>query len=402
MSHYDDIDREIDRDLGIRKAGAGWHPLRPFNKIFRLAWKLLRPVAKVLFFPTFSPLGTAKHYDGNGDVVIRKRTWPWRIVDALVARIVLTPVLLGLFLLTLVWLTTHPAVVQATQTPQAYGLYYRKITLATTDGLIVSAWYLPALTAGDVVLNGNAALEQKFPAAVLCHGLGYSHDQYLPLAAKLHEAGFAVLMLDLRGQGESPPSAVTFGLRERFDVVAAINHLRSLQSVDANKICLVGYGMGAAAVLNAAALDQSVAAVVVDGVWPSFSQWSEHAFDQPGVPESFVGPMFATTFDVMLREHTNQLDLEPLVRALGHQPLLFVARDTAGQAPVKDIFTLASATTGPHRVIVLDDGSGAGVVNSANLDTETAKFLVESLHWVSPGKRMSGDLKKLMDAHVGE
>ena len=400
MSHYDDIDREIDRDLGIKQPGTQLRPFR-FLKPARVAvGKILRPVCKVVFFPVLSPLGPVKMFDENGVIVTRKRPWPWRVVDALLARIVLTPVLLGLFFLTMVWLTTHPAQVQATQTPQAYRMYYRKITLATTDCLIVNAWYLPALSAGDVVLNGDAALQQKFPAAVLCHGLGYSHDQYLPLAAKLHDAGFAVLMLDMRGQGESPASAVTFGLRERFDVVAAINHLRDLPSVDSTKICLIGYGMGASAVLHAAALDKSVAAVVVDGLWPTFNQWAEHNFDQPGVPETILTPLFTTTFDMMLREHANQLNLEPLVRTLGHQPMLFVARNTRGQAPVKDIFDLASASSGPHRVLVLEDATGASMVGSPELDLETTKFLMDSLHWVAPSRRLSGDLQKLMDAHL--
>jgi len=400
MSYQDDIDREIERDLGIKPARSGKHPLAFLIPLAHLAGKILRPICKCVFFPILCPLGPIKQYDENGQIVSRNRSWPWRIVDAIVARFVLTPVLLGIFFLGLVWCTTHPRVVNARSTPTAYNLFYRKITLATADGLIVNAWYLPALTAGDVVLNGDAALEQKFPAAILCHGLGFSHDQYLPLAAKLHDAGFAVLMLDLRGQGESPSSAVTFGLRERFDVLAAINHLRDSHDVDSTKICLVGYGVGASAMLHAAALDQSVAAIVVDGAWPSFDQWTRHAFNQPGVPESVVAPLFSTTFDMMLREHNNQLNLEPLVRTLTHQPILFVARDTPSQAPVQDIFDLAATSTAPHRVLVLQDGAGAAGAANPELDATIAAFLTDNLHWNAPTKHLSGNLQKLMDAHV--
>ena len=34
-------------------------------------------------------------------------------------------------------------------------------------------------------------------------------------------------MLDTRGQGESPPATITFGVRERLDIAAAVNFVRS-------------------------------------------------------------------------------------------------------------------------------------------------------------------------------
>ena len=43
----------------------------------------------------------------------------------------------------------------------------------------------------------------------------------------LRQAGYSTLLIDFQGTGESEGKAITFGWRERFDVLAAVNYLKA-------------------------------------------------------------------------------------------------------------------------------------------------------------------------------
>src|SRR5277367_1841581 len=265
MTQYDELDDEIDRDMGWADGKAGKNrkkTRRPSAwQRFVKAWQRARPiwgpfatffrgVRRVVFFPLISPLGYTKHFNINGDMVMVRRPWLWRIADGIITRLLLTPVILGVFMIGIVYSTTHPARVRASSTPDAFGLYFKRVNLLTIDNQLLAAWYVPPLTVDEMAFDPEATLTQKWPGVVVCHGLGSSHDQYLSLTQELHNAGFAVLMLDTRGQGDSDGAAVTYGLRERTDVLAGVKYLRELPTTDPTKVCVVGHDIGATAALQ--------------------------------------------------------------------------------------------------------------------------------------------------------
>src|SRR3954467_8110740 len=86
----------------------------------------------------------------------------------------------------------------------------------------------------------------------------------LPLVRPLHDAGFVVLVVGVRGSGTTTPAAQTFGLTEWMDVRAAAEMLRRRPYVDANKIGGAGIGTGATAALLAAEPDDGLRALVLD------------------------------------------------------------------------------------------------------------------------------------------
>ncbi len=82
------------------------------------------------------------------------------------------------------------------------------------------------------------------------------------LARKL---GFNTLLLDLRAHGQSQGHTITFGIRERQDVVSWVNY--ALQRFGAEtKIWLVGVSMGGATVLMASELElpKNVMGIIAD------------------------------------------------------------------------------------------------------------------------------------------
>ncbi len=420
MGYYDELDEEIDREMGWRRGGKTgkdsprrrpdyWQALLRTAKassspVWRLGAKCARAVGKVAFFPVISPLGYTKHFTVHGDMVVIKRSLIWRLCDGVLTRLMLAPVILAIFLFGVVYASTHPRVVQALSTPDSFGVYFKRVNLVTLDNQRLTGWYIPPMNAEQVAFDPEGTLLQKWPAAVVAHGLGASHDQYLPLAQALHGAGFAVLLLDMRGQGESDAAAVTYGLRERMDVLAGVKFLREIQYVDETRVCVVGHDIGATAALQAASLDSSITAVVADGLWLKFEDRAREIFSQAPagsgfwaggrLPTQWLAPLYTITFEIAVRDRLSQLDPNRVVRGIHTQPVLFIARQGPEYAPVQEVLTLATNAGSRHEVYI--DNPAAG----RETERRTVDFLVQATNWKGPKFHGAAEIQELMRSQV--
>jgi len=104
------------------------------------------------------------------------------------------------------------------------------------------------------------------PGVVLAHGLGATHGMLLAQYEQHFAAsGIATLAFDYRYTGESggEPRQQFHMRRHRQDVESALECLREQASIDAARVGLWGTSLGALHVLQAAAREVDVAAVVV-------------------------------------------------------------------------------------------------------------------------------------------
>lgn len=114
----------------------------------------------------------------------------------------------------------------------------------------------------------------KAPIVILLHMYNKDRSGFDPLLPALHEAGFAVLAIDMRGHGQSVgPAAMDLPrrvadrdpklFREMYrDVQAAYLWLAGQPEADLNRFALVGASVGCSVALNYAGRDRSVDAVV--------------------------------------------------------------------------------------------------------------------------------------------
>ena len=125
------------------------------------------------------------------------------------------------------------------QTPADEGLDFREVGFRSTDGLALKGWWVPG--------------EGPSRAVTLVHGLeGSKADQHvLKTACVYFEAGYGVLMFDLRGHGESEGMRTTLGYQEVRDVRGALSWLEE-QGFEPGKVVLHGWSMGGATVLRSA------------------------------------------------------------------------------------------------------------------------------------------------------
>ena len=83
-----------------------------------------------------------------------------------------------------------------TGTPADLGLVYEDVTLITSDGLKISGWYIPGTNSNSIII---------------VHGIWANKEAVLPAAVMLSEAGYHVLMIDLRGHGLSEGEQISYG-----------------------------------------------------------------------------------------------------------------------------------------------------------------------------------------------
>ena len=171
-------------------------------------------------------------------------------------------------------------------TPGDAGLDYRDVTLSTADGLHLAAWFVPAPAPDS-------------PTVLLAHGLQDSKWTLLRLIPWLHEAGYNVMALDFRGHGDSDKRPTTLGREEVLDVQAALDWLGAEGA--GNNVAALGQSLGAAALVNTAAIDDRLDALVLDSL---FAEWRNVDYAKGyRLPPQWLVPGVPNPVDVIRSVH---------------------------------------------------------------------------------------------------
>jgi alpha-beta hydrolase superfamily lysophospholipase len=143
--------------------------------------------------------------------------------------------------------------------PADFGFAIEPLSFITADQETISGWLVPA--------------DKQEKVIVLLHGYGGTRQQMLPRARFLRQLGFAVLLYDARACGESTGTCVTFGCRERHDLLAAVKLLRERGY---KRLACLGVSQGGATILLAAPELEGVQAVICESVYDEMA----HAVDR--------------------------------------------------------------------------------------------------------------------------
>jgi fermentation-respiration switch protein FrsA (DUF1100 family) len=127
---------------------------------------------------------------------------------------------------------------------------YTDVTFESSDGLRLSGWYLPSRNRAAVVIVSSA---------------GGDRNGSVQHAELLASHGYGVLLYDARGTGESEGTPNGYGWTWDRDVRGALGFLRARPDVDPDRIGGLGLSTGADVLLEVAAKDHDLKALVCDG-----------------------------------------------------------------------------------------------------------------------------------------
>lgn len=288
-------------------------PAKKARKPFAWVMAVLRFIGRVLFMPTF---GKHRHFRNE------EGTRFSRFVRGLTYRLAFAPILLVGFLVAIVLAATHPGRTAQGADPLSFGVYYDPVNFLASDGTRLEGWLVPVIDAKRVLEEKDLIVGKRYPAVVLVHDFAANRQQLLPLVQPLHDSGFVVLAINLRGTESLSGTAQTFGIKEAYDIKGAVEMLRRRSFVNAEKIALIGIGTGANACAIAAKNDPAIAAMVlaapVDNFDQAFAQrvGSDHAWLSP------LRNLFRWTFEVMYGVDTGELESKSYAKMIDQRHVL--------------------------------------------------------------------------------
>jgi len=222
-------------------------------------------------------------------------------------------------------------------TPLDYGWPYENLTLITADNVKLAAWYIPGT---------------RPEAVIVVHGL-YAHKQYqLPIGSMLARYGYHVLLLDLRAHGESEGDEITFGYREALDVQAAVDYLKKRPEI--KQIGAVGYSLGGAAVIRAAATNNNLGPLVIISSYSSLTDAINDGFDKfCDLPKWIFAPLLVKTGEHNLDIKIDQVDSVRDLAALSPRPILIMHSRDDNLFPVEHAYKMYQAAPDPKELFLI-------------------------------------------------
>lgn len=130
--------------------------------------------------------------------------------------------------------------------------HVREVRIAGPRGKSLFGW----------LVSPPGAFQGPVPAVLVMHGWGANAAMMWQVVPPLHDAGFAVLLIDARCHGRSDDEEFTSMPRFAEDIAAGLAWLRRQTGIAPDRLALLGHSVGAAAALLHACVHRDVLAVV--------------------------------------------------------------------------------------------------------------------------------------------
>jgi fermentation-respiration switch protein FrsA (DUF1100 family) len=159
------------------------------------------------------------------------------------------------FCAALAWETVRPKNHALDSNPDTLKLMWNAVKFTSSDGTQLAGWFITPFMTKDAGPKG---------VVILCHGVDSTRTAMLGKAEILAKAGYAALLFDFRGRGESGPSLCTIGYREVDDLLAAIAYVKSRPDCNRLPLGVLGESQGGAVALMGTARSHDVKAVIAE------------------------------------------------------------------------------------------------------------------------------------------
>lgn len=220
--------------------------------------------------------------------------------------------------------------------PQKVSVFESKpeeISILTSDHKKIAGWYINSQKSDKVI--------------ILVHGLHSSRTlefagKFSEFGAEMNRQGFSILMIDLRGHGQSSDARLTFGITERKDIIAAVNWLKQ-KGFNPQKIGVLGVSMGSASVVGAAADNPDIAAIVTDsGYAEVYPIIQKHWKSASGLPEIFLPSTMMFGYLFTGYDPTSSKPVKEIGR-ISTRPILIIHSAIDPYIPVENAYKLKAA-----------------------------------------------------------
>jgi hypothetical protein len=242
-------------------------------------------------------------------------------------------------------------------TPRSAHLAYEDVTLTTSDGLKLGAWYVPAEGAAGTV--------------IFCHGNAGNIANRLDIIALLHRAGVNVLIFDYRGYGRSegkPSEAGTYA-----DAEAAWAYLVDQRDQKPDRIVIHGESLGGSVAAHLASR-HTPAGLVCESTFSDIGELGQQLY--PWLPVRWLLRVKYATAEYV---HAAKC------------PVMVIHSRQDDMIPFRHGEAVFAAATGPKRFLVIRGPHNGGMLESRDIyEPALRDFLREVLPFPSGKKPGEG------------
>jgi pimeloyl-ACP methyl ester carboxylesterase len=253
-------------------------------------------------------------------------TWARRLVTTL---LVISGLLTFVYASATTYIATlvvqqHPLALQGS--PADYQMDFRAVVFpARTDGLMLRGWFIPGLlpdgqqtTARTIIMIHGSMQNRTDPATGL-----------VELSSALAHQGFAVLVFDMRGEGQSEAAPWSLGYFEQRDALGAVDFLRHgpLPYPALGRPRMIGgwgVSMGGITLLLAAAHEPAIKALVADSAYPDIAPILEREIPKQGGLPAFFTPGALAAARALYGIDFYNVKPGDVVASLAPRPLFFI------------------------------------------------------------------------------
>jgi len=174
-------------------------------------------------------------------------------------------------------------------------------------------------------LHGYFSNTRNGAYVMLQHGFKADRSYMFEEANMLQDAGYGVLISSVRAHDLNDGDEISFGVREMDDLQTWYSYLIDEQGAHADKVGLLGNSMGAAMVIEYAAQNQAIAAVVAVSPFSSLQDTINVSVEYfTGLPAFPFAPMISIWAEAILGMEVEQADTTKAAAKLCNTPLFIM------------------------------------------------------------------------------
>lgn len=249
--------------------------------------------------------------------------------------------------------------------PSEYSV--ESVVIESETGSDLAAWYIPR--------------EGATATVILLHPIRTDRRAMLGRSKVLHDAGYAILLVDLPAHGESPGENITAGYLERFGVGPSVDFVR--ERTPDHRIGIVGWSLGGAAALLAS--PPRIDALVLESVYPTLE---EAVHNRVAIR---LGVLSRVLTPVLLAQLKPRLGISPaLVRPIDHVrsigcPVLIAAGDCDAHTTLPETRRLFETANEPKELVLFEGAAHQDLLQyDPHKYREIVSFLDVHLRGIEP------------------
>ena len=196
------------------------------------------------------------------------------------------------------------------QTPADIDVAYEDVTVRTSDNLLLEGWLVPPKNGALIIMQ---------------HGYKFHRGGFIEEIGMFARAGYGVLATTVRAHENNPGEQITFGVEEMKDLHAWVLFARALPDVDPAKIGMLGDSMGGSMVIQYAAANETIRAVIAHSAFSSLQDTIATSVRHfTGLPAFPFAPMIQFWAEMELGIDATYVDAKRWIGDISPRPVLII------------------------------------------------------------------------------